>query len=141
MKIENIQQSQIREFCKRNNILLFVIFGSHARGKNNSRSDIDVALILENNKSTANKLRLIFELEGIFPKQVDLVIVNPNTDPLLQFEIFKIGVPLFENKSNLFEEYKLRAWKSFQDTKKIRDLKQQYINNYIGKLKHEYGSV
>ena len=141
MKIENIQQSQIREFCKRNNILLFVIFGSHARGKNNSRSDIDVALILENNKSTANKLRLIFELEGIFPKQVDLVIVNPNTDPLLQFEIFKIGVPLFESKSNLFEEYKLRAWKSFQDTKKIRDLKQQYINNYIGKLKHEYGSV
>ena len=130
MKIDQILQSQIRKFCKKNQVLLFVIFGSHARGMNSSASDTDIALVLENNHSTANKLKIIFELEGIFPGQVDLVIVDPNTDPLLQFEIFRNGVSLFEGKSNLFEEYKLRAWKFYQDTKKIRDLKQIYVKNY-----------
>ena len=141
MKIDKILQFQIREFCIKNHVILFVIFGSHARGTDNPNSDIDVALVLENIHSSVNKLKLIFELEGIFPEHVDLVIVTPNTDPLLLFEIFKNGISLYEGESDLFREYKLRAWKLFQDTKKIRDLKQQYITNYIGNLEHDFRGI
>ena len=138
MKINEVIKSQIVDFCHKNNVSLFIVFGSYAKEKARPQSDIDIALVLENEKDYANKLLLIFELEGIFQKQVDLVLLKPTTEPLLRFEIFSTGRPLFMRQSHLFEESKLHAWKIYLDTKKIREMRKKFISNYVRKLKDEF---
>lgn len=140
MKINEVIKSQIVDFCRKNNVTLFIVFGSYAKEKARPQSDIDIALVLENEKSYANKLLLIFELEGIFQKQVDLVLLKPTTDPLLRFEVFSTGKPLFMRQSYLFEESKLYAWKIYLDTKKIREMRKEYVSNYVRKLKDDFRS-
>jgi predicted nucleotidyltransferase len=140
MKISETQKSKINDFCSEHQIALFIIFGSQVKGKTHSNSDLDIALSFEDHAVSINKLRLIFELEGIFEKQVDLVVLNPKTDPLLRFEIFSMGKPFFMSKPHLFEEARLYAWKLYLDTEKIRTLKAQYVKNYIRKLKHDFRS-
>ena len=140
MKITDILRTKINDFCSQHQIALFIIFGSQVKGKIHPNSDIDIALSFENRGVPVNKLRLIFELEGIFEKQVDLVILNPMTDPLLRFEVFSMGKPFFMSKPHLFEEARLYAWKLYLDTEKIRTLKAQYVKNYIRKLKHDFRS-
>ena len=141
MDIDEIKQSRITDFCDRNNIGLFIIFGSHAKARVRPHSDIDIAIALEEQKSDVDKLHLIFELEGIFQEQVDLVILKPTTDPLLRFEVFSTGKPLFMSNSQLFEESKLQAWKAYLDTEKIRELRREYVKNHIRKLRDDFGSV
>jgi len=137
MDITEAQKIQLNDFCRRNQVALFIIFGSYAKGKTHPNSDLDIALSFENNKLSIDKLRLIFELEGIFEKQVDLVILKPMTDPLLRFEVFSRGRPLYMSKPHLFEVGKLYAWKLYLDTTNIRMLKEQYVKNYIRKLKDD----
>lgn len=131
MKIIEAQKAKIKDFCRQHQIALFIIFGSQVQGKTPPNSDIDIALSFENSGVSANKLCLIFELEGMFEKQVDLVIPNPMTDPLLRFEVFSKGKPLYMSTPYLFDEARLYAWKMYLDTEKIRTLQAQYVKNYI----------
>jgi len=140
MKLSDLQKIQLNDFCRRNQVALLIIFGSYARGKTHPNSDLDIALSFENNRVSINKLRMIFELEGIFEQQVDLVILSPITDPLLRFEIFSRGKLFYESKPHLFVEGKLYAWKLYLDTENIRKLKELYVTNYIRKLKHDLRS-
>ncbi|MBN2093192.1 nucleotidyltransferase domain-containing protein [candidate division KSB1 bacterium] len=138
MKIDELKIKQINEFCHQNKISLFIIFGSYTKAKTHAMSDIDIALVFEDRKAPIDKLQLIFDLEGIFDQQVDLVVLTPFTDPVLLFEIFTNGKPVFEKESFLFEEHKLIAWKKYLDTEKLRELQHQYIKNYVRKLENDY---
>jgi uncharacterized protein len=141
MKIDNIKTNQIHTFCQKNRVSLFIIFGSYAKDSVHVHSDIDIALAFEDRNANVDKLQLIFDLEGIFHGQVDLVNVKPSTDPLLLFEIFSTGKLIYESKNFLFEEYKLLAWKLYLDTQKIRDLRKEYVKKYIRKLEDDFRSV
>ena len=140
MKIDPSTKSRISTFCRDHKIDLFIVFGSFATEKTNRSSDIDIALLINNRPNQVDKLELIFELEGIFERQVDLVISSPFTDPLLRYEIFISGELIYMPEKNLFEENKLYAWKIYIDTKKIRDMRQSAVKEYIGKLKDEFRS-
>jgi predicted nucleotidyltransferase len=138
MKITKKVQIQINEFCKKNEINLLVLFGSFIKNKHKIDSDLDVALL---SKKKLNKLKLIVQLELIFQKEIDIVSLTFATDPLLRYEIFFSGKPVFENSIGLFEEEKLKSWKLYIDTKKIRDLRDQSIKKYIRKIKSDIGSA
>ncbi len=99
--------------------------------------DIDIALTFQDRNAPIDKLQLIFELQGIFGQQVDLVVLTPFTDPVLLIEIFTKGKPIFEKEPFLFEEQKLLAWKKYLDTEKLREMQHQYIKNYVRKLEDD----
>jgi len=141
MKIDDMKKTLIADFCSRNKVDLFIVFGSYAKALTHAHSDIDIALAFQDKNAKIDKLQLIFELEGIFDRQVDLVLLRTYTDPLLLYEIFSTGKLVFESSAFLFEEYKLLAWKLYLDTKKIRELKKQYVKNYIRKLTDDSRSV
>ena len=141
MNIIEPKKSQITLFCHRNNVSLFIIFGSHAKGATPLRSDIDIALAVEDQNAEVDKLQLIYELDDIFDRQLDLVILTSSTDPLLQFEIFSAGILVFESRPFLFEEKKLLAWKLYLDTQKIREMRNQRFKKYIRKLENDYRRV
>lgn len=138
MKINELKINQINKFCFENKISLFIIFGSYAKAKTHAMSDIDIALAFQDRNAHIDKLQLIFDLEGIFDQQVDLVVLTPFTDPVLLFEIFNNGKAIFEKESYLFKEHKLLAWKKYLDTERLREMQNQYIKKYVRKLENDY---
>ncbi|MBI4849168.1 MAG: nucleotidyltransferase domain-containing protein [Nitrospirae bacterium] len=91
----------IGKFCRENNIELLVLFGSGATETTHAGSDIDLAVLLKRG-SRISKLRLIGGLDELFNgKNIDLVVLTIDTDPLLLYEIFSHGKPLYESAEAL----------------------------------------
>lgn len=126
----------IKSFCKENNIELLVIFGSYSTGKTHLSSDVDLAVKCKHGIKVS-KLKLIYNLDDFFDgKSIDLVVLTSDTDPLLLHEIFFKGIPVYESRKGLFEKEKLRAWKLYLDTDKIRKMNERYLKNFVKKISH-----
>ena len=83
-----------------------------------------------------SKLDLIYKLEDVFrEKQIDIVVLTVDTDPLLLNEIFN-GKCMYEKKKGIFEKEKLRAWKLYLDTAKIRNMRSKYLKDFVKKVSH-----
>ena len=86
-------------FNKQEDVKLAYLYGSTAKGKERTLSDVDIAVLLDeslNKKERFNlQLKLISELTGILKTdKVDLVVMNDA--PLsLKYEIIKANHPLF----------------------------------------------
>jgi uncharacterized protein len=123
-------------FCKKRGIELLILFGSRATGFTSPSSDIDLAVELKKG-SEVSKLDLLYELETIFhPEAVDLVILTPSTTPLLRYEIFIRGRPLFEEAEGLFEQGKLKAWKLYLDTAHLRKRELEHLRAFVKRMSH-----
>jgi len=132
-----MDNSDIAAFCKENNIELLVLFGSQAVGKTHGGSDVDVAVKIRRGVE-GSKLDLIFRLGGLFKEgEIDLVLITKDTDPLLLSEIFSQGKRLYEERPGIYEEERLRAWKLYLDTEKLRRMQKDYIKKFAEK----YGNV
>lgn len=125
----------IKSFCRKNRIELFVLFGSSAGDEPENANDIDVAVKFKKGTSVP-KLQLIYMLDDLFSgKKIDLVVLSADTDPLLTYEIYK-GKCLYEIKAGIFENEKLRAWKLYLDTEKIRNMRSEYLTKFTKKVSH-----
>jgi predicted nucleotidyltransferase len=71
-------EEKLAEICKKNNIVFMAIFGSFVKGKQNKKSDIDIAIEFERNseKSLLDLVRIENELRKIFKRKVDLGIFS-----------------------------------------------------------------
>ena len=125
---------EIADFCAKNSIALLILFGSHAGGKVRAASDVDLAVKMRYGIEFS-KLDLIYHLGGLFEgKEIDLVVLTNDTDPVLLNEIFSGGKPLYEERPGAFEEEKLRAWKLYLDTEKLRVMQREYLKRFAEKL-------
>ena len=114
-------------YCREKGIELVVLFGSCAAGKVYAGSDLDLA-VLTRKGAALSRLELLFDMESLFdPMEVDLVLLGPGTDPLLLYEIFMRGMPLFEARLGAFQERRLLAWKIYLDTAPLRELERDYV--------------
>ena len=115
---------------------LLILFGSRAIGLTTPSSDIDLAVQLKQGVEVS-KLDLLFELGAIFhPEPVDLVILTPNTTPLLRYEIFFGGRVLFEEAEGLFERGKLKAWKLYLDTAHLKKSELEHLKAFVKEMSY-----
>lgn len=129
-----MKDDEIRSFCERNGIDLLVLFGSCASDEMNSASDIDLAVKFRQGVK-GSKLELIYELNDIFDgKEIDLVVLSADTDPLLLYEVFARGVFLYEGNAGIFESERLRAWKLYLDSEKIRVMQKKYLRDFVERV-------
>lgn len=120
----------IRAFCVERGIELMVLFGSVAGMTERPGSDIDLAVKMKRGLSMA-KLELIYHLGALFAdREVDLVVLSIDTDPVLLFEIFSSGKPLYEEKPGVFDSERLRAYKLYYDTEKLRGIQAEYLRKF-----------
>ncbi len=127
----------LRQFCRKERIRLAILFGSQAKRRSHGRSDVDLAL--SGPTTLAHSLRpLAFAdpLEAIFERRfsVDVVLLSDETDPVLKWEIFSEGIPLYENQRGLFQEERYKAWLLFNDTAPLRRLRGQMIDHFLKKV-------
>ena len=88
----------LQNWCQNQPISLCVLFGSQATGKTHSHSDVDLAVWPTESSTSAQKLQWVTDLERILDKDVSLVIVSPELDPVLGFEIVKNGRLLYQQE-------------------------------------------
>jgi predicted nucleotidyltransferase len=71
-------EEKLAEICRKNDIVFMAIFGSFARGEQNRKSDIDIAIEFERNseKSLLDLVRIENELRKVFKRKVDLEIFS-----------------------------------------------------------------
>jgi predicted nucleotidyltransferase len=71
-------EEKLAEICRKNDIVFMAVFGSFARGEQNRRSDIDIAVEFDRNgeKSLLDLVRIENGLRKIFRRKVDLVVLR-----------------------------------------------------------------
>lgn len=71
-------EKRLVEVCEKNNIVFMAIFGSFARGEQNKRSDIDMAIEFDRNshKTLLDLIKIEEALSKIFGRKVDLGVFS-----------------------------------------------------------------
>ena len=134
-----MENAEIKRFCEENDIELLILFGSHVSGKTHPESDVDVAVkfVKSIEGTEISKLELICRLNDILDgKNIDLVVLTSDTEPLLLYEIFFNGRPLYERFPGIFDDGRLRAWKLYIDTEKLRAMQKKYLREFAERISH-----
>jgi len=119
-----INSKDIIRIAKQYRLSLIYLFGSKARGRDSLLSDIDLAVLLEDNKKINLKklvLDLIFEFSYAFNSdKIDLLILN-NAGLNIQYTIVSEGKILYQLNEDVRCNYETRAIKLYFDFQKYEN--------------------
>jgi len=103
----------IRDLAKHYAIKVVMVFGSEAKGTTRAGSDIDLAILANQTfyeKKFSNFNCDLMKAEEIEQREIDVVPIG-NQNPLLLFNIFNDGAPLYIADQQ--EYYRLCNWARF----------------------------
>jgi len=127
----------VREWCQERAVRLCVLFGSQASGKAHPESDVDLALWPVSSISTATRLRWLRELESILAQDVSLVLVFPDLDPVLGFEIVRQGYLIFEQETGLWAARRAQLWHAYDDSLPFRRAARQRLHEFAEEARRD----
>jgi predicted nucleotidyltransferase len=113
-----------------------IIYAHNATGRSHPGSDVDLAVWPGVALSTATRLRWLRELQDLLDKEVSLVIVSPDLDPVLGFEIVRNGRLIFEQTPGVWHEQRLHLWHVYNDSLPFRRAAQQSLRRFAEQVKN-----
>lgn len=127
----------LQDLARRYGIRLILQFGSTVSGPVHSRSDLDLAVLLNNGDVSLERLGGIQQsLRACFPGQeVDLAMIN-RADPLFIKKITERCRLLYGSDKDL-QRLRLYAFKRYQDHRRFLDLERRYVERTLIRLKAE----
>jgi predicted nucleotidyltransferase len=110
-------------FASLDEVVLAYLFGSHARGQAWARSDVDVAVLLENRPADSHCLDTRLEVIGglmeiLHTDDVDVVILN-QAPPALRYAVLRDGLLFFCRDHQAMIEFHVRALNEYLDFRPI----------------------
>ncbi len=108
-KLKNILEQELK---KNSNIIFGYLFGSYADGSYNDRSDIDIALFLNDNSFDA-QLSISFELSRTLKKNIDLTVLNTIKNLYLSEDILNKGIIIKDSDKRI--DFELKKHHQFID--------------------------
>lgn len=133
MKI--LKAKLVNFFKKEPNVVGVLIYGSYARGKQNSASDLDIAVLTKNKltrkESTERRIHYSLRLSRLLRKNVDVVLLR-DAPLLLRFNIFKEGKKVYVADKAILTNFKARTVVEYLDFKHLEDF---FFDNMIKKMK------
>ncbi len=132
----NLQwQSKIEKWCRERPLRLCVLFGSQATGKAHDKSDVDLALWLAESMAPMTKVHWLVELERLLDKEVNLVIVTPDLDPVLGFEIVRDGRLFYERTPDSWRKARSQLWHTYNDSLPFRRAAREQLRQYAEEIR------
>jgi hypothetical protein len=126
----------------RDEISTLYIFGSTAKGRETSESDIDVAVLIDEQKKgrrTYEALKKVYYAASpkLSRRPVQIVILN-TASPFLKYRILKTGKVLFEKNRRLRVNFTANTITEYFDYKPIEDvflkaIAGRFMRNAIGR--------
>lgn len=126
---------RLREWCREQPVRLCVLFGSQATGRMHAGSDVDVAVWPAERLLTTTKLDWVVELEDILGRQVSLVLVSPDLDPVLGFEIVRDGRLVFESEPGLWMKQRAQLWHAYNDSLPFRRAAREQLRQFAEEVR------
>lgn len=124
-----------KRMAKKYNLSLMVLFGSHAKGKVQPDSDVDIAVIPQKNLTSQKEQDLYVDLVQFLGRDdIDVVNLGRVSDVLIWYEIFMHGKVLFEINPELFSRMAERAWFDYQDFKPYFEMEERLLDKKIANL-------
>ena len=118
MKTEKIKKA-VTEYCQQHSDVITVyLFGSRAKGSNDVKSDLDLAILLKNNTSSFDLLDFIGVMEEQLSLPVDAVILN-RAGEVLKYQVRKHHIVLFSRDEVFRKSFELRSRRCFEDFRHI----------------------
>lgn len=112
---------RLRTWAESSGCSLCVLFGSRASGSPSVKGDVDVAVQFSALPEPGRRLEMIGEVQDLCgASMADLVFLHVRTDPVLRFEIFRTGIPIYEAEAGAFVEGKVRALMLYEDALPFR---------------------
>ena len=97
------------------------LFGSYAKNRQSAKSDIDIAVYLEEKYNTFDiKLKIHHILEITLKKEIDLVVLNSAKNFDLLTDIFNEGIVLKDSKDDARIMFELRKEHEILDYKAFK---------------------
>ncbi len=128
----------VQAWCESQPVRLCVLFGSQATGKTHAHSDVDLAVWPSEPLASTQKLQWVTDLTRLVGSEVSLVIVSPELDPVLGFEIVKNGRLLFQREPELWLKERSRLWHAYNDSLPFRRGAYKRLQQFI--RENPYGS-
>ncbi|MFO7680656.1 MAG: nucleotidyltransferase domain-containing protein [Chloroflexota bacterium] len=128
----------VQTWCQSRPVSLCVLFGSQTTGKTHAHSDVDLAVWPTEALTSAQKMQWVTDLQGLLDKDVSLVIVTPDLDPVLGFEIVKNGRLLYQQNPELWLKERSRLWHAYNDSLPFRRAAYKQLQQFI--KENPYGS-
>lgn len=119
---------QLKNILAKQPIKLAYLYGSYARGQERKRSDIDIAVMIEDNcPKTDNQIVEKISL-GLEPNrgEINVVPINENTSSFLLHSIFKTGIVLISKNERERTSFEVRATKIYWDEEYRRKMFRRY---------------
>ena len=113
MEVVNIIKNIINN---EDNILFAYLFGSYAKGNQNSSSDIDIAIMLKDN-SFDYYLEIVKKLQIATNKEIDLVVLNRAKNLFLIEDIINNSIVLKDSEERI--EYETYRWMEIIDFREL----------------------
>lgn len=123
----HVDPQRLEDIARRHGIILILQFGSSVVGRARPESDLDVAVLLERVPATLDQhLDLVHDLQTMVQeREVDVVVLN-RADPLFLRKITERCVLLYGLPRRL-QEFKMYAFKRYQDHRKYLALEREYV--------------
>jgi len=102
-------------------IFVAFLYGSHATGRVNSGSDIDIALLYDRNllPDVEQRLQLVDNLISITKRDVDLLILN-DASPIICMQVLRKGKIIFERNHQAYLDFFVKTVNKYDDLKRVR---------------------
>lgn len=125
----------IANWCQAQPIQLCVLFGSQATGQAQAHSDVDIAVWPVEPVSTPTRLSWLRELETILEKQVNLVLISAELDPVLGMEIVRHGQLIFEREPDVWLHHRSQLWFAYTDSLPFLRAARQRLHDFAEEVR------
>lgn len=134
--MQDIKDFLARICQDRQEILAAYIFGSIAKGKVITANDIDIAVLLEEQKENDfDYLKFKVDLERGLNKEVDLIVLN-NAGEILKHQVRRDGIIAFDREPKKRKLWEIRSRKFYQDYLHLHSI---YMRTMYKSLRARYG--
>ena len=133
----DVQQmiDKVAAWCNNQPVRLCVLFGSQATGRHRVDSDVDLAIWPEHTPSAKTKLTWLIELEALLIKPVSLVLVSPDLDPVLGFEIVRDGCLVYEHEPERWFKHRSQLWFAYTDSLPFRQAAREKLSQFAEEVR------
>lgn len=113
------------------NVQAAYLFGSHATGKANQLSDLDLAILLKEEKNQPEtKLKILKDLTELGYDDIDLVILN-NLSIVAKYEVVRHNNLLYTAEDFESDSYFSLIIRKYLDFKPYLEVQQKYLKERI----------
>lgn len=114
------------------NSRLIILFGSQVAGTAGRQSDTDIAVLDDAPLSLKQRAEISEHVARKLHVSEDLIDVVDlqSASPLLQYQVAERGKLLFGAREK-FVRFRVRAWKQYQDTARLRRAREQSLAKKI----------